>query len=242
MAMKKLICSAVIASMFIMSAVPVFAYDLPENTIAVSGRGIVSVEPDTAQISLAVVTSNSDAAKAQEENNRIYNNVCESLKAAGIKEDDIKSTWYYVYTERDYENNNEVTGYRVENSFTVKTNDKDNAGKYVDIAVSSGATEVNGISFSIENPQEYYDLALKQALLNAQNSAETIKDAIGADNLSIYSIEEQSSRFSYSTTNGVFEEKAVADYGAGSSASMPTEITYDDIEITANVNAVYKFN
>ena len=61
MAMKKLICSAVIASMFIMSAVPVFAYDLPENTIAVSGRGIVSVEPDTAQISLAVVTSNSDA-------------------------------------------------------------------------------------------------------------------------------------------------------------------------------------
>lgn len=114
--MKKLICSAVIASMFIMSAVPVFAYDLPENTIAVSGRGIVSVEPDTAQISLAVVTSNSDAAKAQEENNRIYNNVCESLKAAGIKEDDIKSTWYYVYTERDYENNNEVTGYRVENS------------------------------------------------------------------------------------------------------------------------------
>lgn len=240
--MKKLICSAVIASMFIMSAVPVFAYDLPENTIAVSGRGIVSVEPDTAQISLAVVTSNSDAAKAKEENNRIYNNVCESLKAAGIKEDDIKSTWYYVYTERDYENNNEVTGYRVENSFTVKTNDKDNAGKYVDIAVSSGATEVNGISFSIENPHEYYDLALKQALLNAQNSAETIKDAIGADNLSIYSIEEQSSRFSYSTTNSVFEEKAVADYGAGSSASMPTEITYDDIEITANVNAVYKFN
>ena len=240
--MKKLICSAVIASMFIMSAVPVFAYDLPENTIAVSGRGIVSVEPDTAQISLAVVTSNSDAAKAQEENNRIYNNVCESLKAAGIKEDDIKSTWYYVYTERDYENNNEVTGYRVENSFTVKTNDKDNAGKYVDIAVSSGATEVNDISFSIENPQEYYDLALKQALLNAQNSAETIKDAIGADNLSIYSIEEQSSRFSYSTTNGVFEEKAVADYGAGSSASMPTEITYDDIEITANLNAVYKFS
>ncbi len=240
--MKKIICGAVIASMSLLSAIPSFAYDMPEKTIAVSGRGIVTAEPDTAQISLSVVTSNKDAAKAQEENNIIYSKVCEGLKAAGIKEDDIKSTWYYVYTERDYENNNEVTGYRVENSFTVKTNDKDNAGKYVDIAVSSGATEVNGISFSIENPQEYYDLALKQALLNASNSAETIKEAIGADNLSIYSIEEQSSRFSYSTTNGVFEEKAVADYSAGSSASMPTEITYDDIEITANVNAVYKFS
>lgn len=55
-------------------------------------------------------------------------------------------------------------------------------------------------------------------------------------------IEEQSSRFSYSKTNSAFNEKAVADYDEGSSESMQTEITYDDIEITANVNAVYKFN
>ena len=242
MAMKKLICGVVIASMTFMSAMPVFAYELPEKTISVSGSGVVTAEPDTAQISLGIVTSNADAAKAQEENNKIYKKVCENLVNAGIKEDDIKSTWYYVYTERDYENNNKVTGYRVENSFTVKTNDKDNAGKYIDIAISAGVTEVNGVSFSVENPQEYYDLALKAAISNAQNSAETIKETIGAQNLSVYSIEEQSSRYSYTTSNSVMEEKAVADFSSGSSSSMPTEITYNDIEITANINAVYKFS
>ncbi len=239
--MKKIICGAVIASISLMSSLPVFAYDLPEKSISVSGRGVISAEPDTAEISFGIVTSGTDAAKAQEENNRIYKEVCQSLTDAGIKEEDIKSTWYYVYTERNYENN-EVTGYRVENNFSVKTNDKDNAGKYIDSAVKAGVTEVHGVSFSVENPQEYYDKALQAAILNAQNSAETIKKSIGAENITVYSIEEQSSRYSYSTANTVYEEKASADYSSGSSSAMPTDITYDDIEITANVNAVYKFN
>ncbi|MCJ7855230.1 SIMPL domain-containing protein [Lachnospiraceae bacterium NSJ-143] len=234
--MKKILCSLVIASMSLMPAVQAFAYELPANTIAVTGKGVVTAKPDIAEINMSIVTNDKDASKAQQKNNDIYNKACAALKASGIKAEDIKSTWYYVYPERDYEKTNEVTGYRVENNFCVKTNDRDNTGKYIDEALKAGVTGVDGVSFSVENPQYYYNSALKLAVANAQASAETLAKAVGAGNIKVYSMEEQSNRYSYATSNAMMKEEAY-DISAGGQ----TEISYDDIEITASINAVYSY-
>ena len=55
--MKKILCSLVIASMSLMPAVQAFAYELPANTIAVTGKGVVTAKPDIAEINMSIVTN-----------------------------------------------------------------------------------------------------------------------------------------------------------------------------------------
>ncbi len=237
--MKKLMCLAAAALITVVMPVSSFAAELPERSISVTGTGIVKATPDIAQINLSIETTAVDAETAQTENNAIYKKACDALKALGINESDIKSSWYNVSPNVDYENGKVITGYTVYNNFSVTTEDKDNTGKYIDAALKAGVTGADGVSFSVKNPQDYYNSALKLAIDNAEKSANAIGNAIGAGNLTVYSVQEQQSGYSYSSSSKATAEMAVNDYGAGNAA---TEISYDDIEISARVNAVYVYN
>ena len=235
--MKKLISTVIILSMALVPVGSAYAAQLPEKTISVSGRGVVTAQPDTAEINFSVTTEADTSSQAQSKNNEIYKKVVTALKAEGISESDIKTQWNNVYPNIDYTNGRKITGYRADNSFVVSTNDKDNTGKYIDAALKAGVTGVNGVNFSIKNPQQYYAQALKLAVKNAGESAEAIKEAIGAGELKVYSIEEQPNGYSYITSSAMAKNESAMDSGAG----VPTEISYDDIEISAYVNAVYSY-
>lgn len=235
--MKKLISTVIILSMALIPVGSAYAAQLPEKTISVSGRGVVTAQPDTAEINFSVTTEADTSSQAQSKNNEIYKKVVTALKAEGINESDIKTRWNNVYPNIDYTNGRKITGYRADNSFVVATNDKDNTGKYIDAALKAGVTGVDGVNFSIKNPQQYYAQALKLAVKNASESAEAIKEAIGAGELKVYSIEEQPNGYSYITSSPMAKNESAMDSGAG----VPTEISYDDIEISASVNAVYSY-
>ncbi len=235
--MKKLISTVIILSMALIPVSSAYAAQLPEKTISVSGRGVVTAQPDTAEINFSVTTDADTSSQAQSKNNEIYKKVIAALKAEGIAESDIKTQWNNVYPNIDYTNDRKITGYRADNSFVVSTNDKDNTGKYIDAALKAGVTGVNGVNFSIKNPQQYYAQALKLAVKNAGESAEAIKEAIGAGELKVYSIEEQPNGYSYITSSAMAKNESAMDSDAG----VPTEISYDDIEISASVNAVYSY-
>ncbi len=235
--MKKLISTVIILSMALIPVGSAYAAQLPEKTISVSGRGVVTAQPDTAEINFSVTTEADTSSQAQSKNNEIYKKVVTALKAEGINESDIKTRWNNVYPNIDYTNGRKITGYRADNSFVVATNDKDNTGKYIDAALKAGVTGVDGVNFSIKNPQQYYAQALKLAVKNASESAEAIKEAIGAGELKLYSIEEQPNGYSYITSSPMAKNESAMDSGAG----VPTEISYDDIEISASVNAVYSY-
>ncbi len=242
--MKKTICS-IMAVTFIVSTFMftscVYGDTAKEasqvKTISVNGTGFVNVTPDVAEINFSITTSDADASNAQSKNNKIYDDVKKALNDLGVSDDDIKSTSYFIYTERNYQNNT-VTGYRVVNDFRVKTKDKDNTGKYMDAAIKAGITDINGVAFKVEDTDKHYREALKLAIKNAGDTAQTIGESIGANNLSVHNVTEGYSQASYAVSNSVMKQEMSV---AADSTGGTTEISYDDIKISATVSVIYSY-
>jgi len=153
-----------------------------KKTINVSGQSKVTASPDFATISLGVVTEDKDAKAAQKANAESMDKVIESIKALGIDEADIRTVNYSispVYSYIKETGESVITGYRVNNSVSVTVRDLNKTGSVIDAAADSGVNTSSSISFGISNYEDYYNEALKNAVLAANRKANTIADALG---------------------------------------------------------------
>jgi uncharacterized protein YggE len=75
----------------------------------------------------------------------------------------------------------EITGYEVSNMLTVKIRSVENAGAIIDSVVAAGGDNIrmNGISFSVENPSQYYAEARNLAMQDASNKAQKLAELSG---------------------------------------------------------------
>lgn len=211
-----------------------------DNTtgITVNGTGTVLADPDTAVITARIETIENTAETAQSLNNSLCSDLRNSMIAAGISEDKIVTEYTYVSPEGKYDEKAEkykIIGYRAYTSISFSTNDVDNAGKYIDVAVKNGSTGVS-ISLSLENSADFfYAQALKQAIATAESSAKAIADACGKPLGDIVSVNESTSnRYTAEATSA----KAMNDIDDSAGG---TEIDYDKISITARVTVNYDF-
>ena len=89
------------------------------------------------------------------------------MKALGVTDEDIVTSHISVYPSYRYDEKTDkqvLENYQAYTSVNVTTNDVDNAGKYVDAALNAGATGTNGVTFSLEKPETYYNQALTEAV------------------------------------------------------------------------------
>ena len=163
-----------------------------------------------------------------------------------VTEEDIVTSHFSVYPSYRYDEKTDkqvLENYQAYTSVNVTTNDVDNAGKYVDAALNAGATGTNGVTFSLEKPETYYNQALTEAVKAAQSSATAIAQAYGKPLGQVVSVVENSrnTSTSYKEMNYGAEEAMVMDAMATGSANRNTNISYEDIEVGANITAVYGF-
>lgn len=214
------------------------------GTITVNGQGIVSVAPDLATIHVNVEKTASTAAQAQQDVNTKVNGIRTAMKALGVAEEDMTTSYVSVYATYRYDDNTgerKLNGYEAYTSLSISTNDVDNAGKYVDAALKAGATGTDGVSFSLETPEQYYSQALQEAVKTAQSSAQAIAQAYGRNLGQVLSVTENSrnSSTTYKQMNYAVAEEAMA--MDSTAARGETEISYEDIEVSASITAVYGF-
>ncbi|HJE92989.1 SIMPL domain-containing protein [Anaerotignum lactatifermentans] len=216
------------------------------NTITVNGQGILKVAPDVATIHVTVEKTAKTAAQAQKDVNEELTDVIAAMKALGVTDEDIVTSHISVYPSYRYDEKTDkqvLENYQAYTSVNVTTNDVDNAGKYVDAALNAGATGTNGVTFSLEKPETYYNQALTEAVKAAQSSATAIAQAYGKPLGQVVSVVENSrnTSTSYKEMNYGAEEAMVMDAMATGSANRNTNISYEDIEVSANITAVYGF-
>ncbi|WP_462413221.1 SIMPL domain-containing protein [Neobacillus sp. Marseille-QA0830] len=151
-----------------------------DYTITVEGKGKVTVQPDQANISIGVVTTNEDVQTAQQENAVITNRIIASIRQAGIEQDDIKTTVYSVNPRYDFvEGKSVFKGYEVEHQLQITIKDLSKVGMVYDLAIKEGANRSGNIQF--QNTQEDFHylqaltLAVNDALAKAQQIAHTIR-------------------------------------------------------------------
>lgn len=225
------------------------AITVEHDTVSTSGEAIQYVEPDKLTISFTVETEDERASDAQEENAEKVNEVTDTLKAMGISEDDIKTTYYYVNVKREShyicENKTRETdcywtyipvGYEVRHTVSVDVYDIDNGGAVVDNIVDAGA-EVDYLSLGLkkETQMELKKELLAEAAGNAKDKAEAIAEGLGVTVTKAMSVSESYSYYptpyrSYDYAYGAAEEA----YDVGTSISTGT------IEVSASVSATFE--
>lgn len=217
---------------------PAQAADTTDNrrTLTVSGQAKVNASPDIAYINLGVVTEDKDAKAAQKANAASMDKVIAAIKAAGIKAEDIKTVNYSIYPKYEYNKDGGVSsiiGYTVNNSVNVTVRDLGKTGNIIDSATESGVNMSSSISFGLSNYEDYYNQALKNAVLAAKKKAGTMADALGVSLKAPISVNEGGG-YSPLMNYASYDMKSAAGNAA-------TPIQSGSLEITANVNMVYEY-
>ncbi|HEY93965.1 MAG TPA: SIMPL domain-containing protein [Dehalococcoidia bacterium] len=156
-----------------------FNFSSQQNGIWVTGQGEVSVEPDIAVLSLGIESEGKSVAAARDRAAAAMNDVMDTLSSNGVADKDIQTQYFNIQQVRRWDRETEeevVTGYRVTNTVTVTIRDIEKVGTIIDAVTDAGGdlTRINGINFSIDDPDEYYEEARKEAVADAKKKAEQL--------------------------------------------------------------------
>ena len=165
--------------------------------LSVSSRAEARKGPDIATFSAGVVTQAADGNAALRQNAEQMNRVLAAIKAAGVADKDVQTSGISLNPQYRYEENQppRITGYQASNTVNVKLREVAKMGKVLDALVASGANQVNGPSFGIDDPEPLYDRARLDALKAARARAETYAGALGVRVRRIVSISEGGASF-----------------------------------------------
>ena len=160
--------------------------------LSVSSRAEARKAPDIATFSAGVVTQAADGNAALRQNAEQMNRVLAAIKAAGVADKDVQTSGISLNPQYRYEENQppRITSYQASNTVNVKLREVAKMGKVLDALVASGANQVNGPSFGIDDPEPLYDRARLDALKAARARAETYAGALGVRVRRIVSISE----------------------------------------------------
>ncbi len=167
--------------------------DTERDTVTIMGEGRVTAQPDLGKVTVTIVTERDTAEEAQEENITQFNQVVVALKEVGIKEEDLQTTSFNVNPLYDYTDNGRVSnGYEVRQSVEVTIRDLEKSGDVIQAAGNSGANQVSGLSFTIDEPEQYREEARQKALENAKQKADELSRTLGVKLGKIVSFSEYS--------------------------------------------------
>lgn len=161
--------------------------------VTVSGDSIVQAQPDTAIITVSVVTQSKRAIDAQQENATRSDAVVRALKAAAGAGAEVKTSGYSLQPQRVYRENQPptITGYEARNSVTVTLSDLTKVGAVIDATAQAGANDIAGISFTLRRDRPARDEALAQATQEAVGRARVIAQALGGRVARIVEVQEE---------------------------------------------------
>ena len=161
--------------------------------ITVYGDAIVQAQPDTAILTISVVTQGRRAIDAQQDNATKTDALVQALKAAAGTGAEIKTSGYSVQPMRVYRENQPptISGYEARNTVTVTLSDLKKVGPVIDASTQAGANDISGISFTLRQDRPARDRALQEATREAMSKAEVIANALGRKVTRIVEVQEE---------------------------------------------------
>lgn len=202
--------------------------------VMVAGDSIIQAQPDTAILTISVVTQNRSAIQAQQENAAKTDAVVRALKAAAGTGAEVKTSGYSVQPQRVYKENQPptITGYEVRNSVTVTTGDLTKVGAIIDAAAQAGSNDISGIAFTLRQDRQARDRALGEATQEAVSKARLIATALGGRVVRIVEVQEEG--FQQRPPVPIYQTET---FMAGKSA-VATPIEVGSLEITSRVQVI----
>lgn len=213
--------------------------------ISLSASADAEIAPDTADIAFSVKTSDTKSMqKATAENKEISDKVYSALKSMidTTKGDYIKTSNYNAAPVYTYTNNKKnFDRYEVSNRVIVHTKAVDKIGSMIDKSISSGATNVDSLNFSLSNYESQCNSLIGKAAMKANTRASIAVKNMNAALDGIRSMDVSCSENKNYSTPRMYMAKnmlsAAADGVAEETAS--TSISSGVIKVYANINVSY---
>lgn len=173
---------------------PFLQSDNAQSGIWVTGDGVITVEPDLAQINIGVEAQKPTVAEARDEAARAMDAIVTALHDRGIEDKDIRTRFFNISPRYEFRevfvdgrrtSKQELVGYMVSNSATIKIRDLDAVGEIIDEVATAGgnAVRINGISFTKEDPRplmaQLRELAVRDAMDKADQFASLTGVSLG---------------------------------------------------------------
>ncbi len=222
------------------------ADDSPSQSgIWVSGTGTVSVAPDLAVLTVGVEARASTVREALSDAADAMTSIVSTLEDEGVEAEDIQTSSFsinpqYTWRERTDDEGGRyservLTGYVVNNRATVHLRDLDRVGEMVDLVASAGGdlTRIEGIGFTVEDPEPYRAEAREAAVEQAKAKAEQFARDAGVTLGQVVVVAEGG--------GAVPAPRAFAQTAAFAleSAGATTPISEGELEIKATVQMVF---
>lgn len=161
-----------------------------DRTISVTGHGKFSAAPDVAEINVGVVTQAETAGDALSANNEAMEALQKVAKERGVAAKDVQtinlnvSPQYSrppqpVLGQPQQEHVPRIVGYNVTNTVQITARNLDKLGGLLDAVVRAGANQMHGISFRIDEPEKWLDVARRMAIAHAKHKAEEMAGEAG---------------------------------------------------------------
>ncbi len=201
--------------------------------IWVTGVGKVAVVPDVAVLSLGVEAQAATVAEAQQQASGAMNAIMGVLDSYGVDEKDIRTQQYSIQPVREWRDDQYILiGYRVTDTVSIKVRDIDDTGSIIDGAVAAGGdyTIINSISFTVDEPEAYYEDVREEAMADAKDKAEQMAE-LGGVNLGKPMYIAEYSGYSPNTVYYDIRE----DMGS----ELTTDISPGETEIQMTIQVVY---
>lgn len=216
----------------------------PQTTITVLGKGEVVVKPDIAAFSFGIQEESLVVGEAQEAVAKSEAAILAFLAESGVAKDDVKVSGYNIYPRYEYgvtesrsypqpDGKQVLAAYVVTESVEVKVRKLADAGKIIGQLGELGATNLSGLTFSVDKEEEAVKQARAKAIADAKASARGLAKDLGVSLMRIVSFSE----------NGDFPGPiyyAKAEMGMASAGRAAPELPSGTNKITSQVSITYE--
>lgn len=208
----------------------------PVPQISVVGSGLVYVTPDIAYINVGVRSQADTVAEALELNNAQANAIKETLMGQGVDEKDIQTSSFNVYPQSDYDFQGAIvrTYFSVENNVYVTVRNLDGLGKTLDAVAKSGANNIYGITFDVQDKTGAQSTARTMAVDSARAQAEELAAAAGVALGDILSIS------TYSSYAQPYYGYGLGGGGGGAAYAESVPIAAGQMQVNAEVTMIFR--
>lgn len=214
--------------------------------ITVVGNGEVLAKPDIGQFNFGVQAEGANAGEAQTASAEAMNAILTALKEAGVAEADVKTTNYSLNPKYRYEERvcpfgtycppgeQIIDGYEVMQNVTVKVRDLEKSGSLLTMVGELGATNVSGLSFTIDDDEALKAQARAMAIENAKAKAEQQAEDLGVEIVRMTGYWEDENQYSPFSGYGKGGDMVMAE--AAVSPDMPA----GENEVLSRVNLTFE--
>ena len=194
------------------------------RTITVVGEGKITAKPDVAQANIGVQVSGADPKQATADAAALMEKLMTALKAQGVAENDIQTSYYNLWVDRPYNPDGSQSTeavYRVNNNVQVTIRDLSKLTTILGAAIEAGANTIDSVSFNLADASDLRSDARQQAVADANAKADELATLNGVQVGQVVSVSEVVANVPLLSTNVGYAAQGV---GGGAGPIVPGEV------------------